>query len=149
MEINEKTIRPTGDRLLIKVLERDEETKGGLITSDTASNSAPVVGDVIRVGEMAKYQTGQTVMFRRYSVDEIRVLTETGEEDIFYFIESGDVLGVIEVEPLPVNKYGQIAERKELARQENHANEETEDKGQGDNKGRSQQKEDQINEKGR
>jgi len=131
MKIDTTNIFPTGNRLLIKIRETERETETGLITADTATNSAPVVGEVIRSGEKAKFDAGQTVMFRRYSVDEVRVQREDGEDDIFYFIEDEDVLGEIRVDDLvETNKYGQIAEKKGLARENNYADEQTKEGGE-------------------
>lgn len=128
---------PTRNHLLIKIAEKTQETESGLITADTATNSAPVVGEVIRKGDQALFKVGEIVMFRRYSVDEIRVPTETGEDDIFYFIEDTDVLSVIKVEPLPEeNKYEQIRERKTLTAEKKHADEKTAKAEDGVNKDR-------------
>lgn len=92
-EIKIENIKPTGQRILIEV--KEIETKvGGLEIADTATNSAPVTGVVIDVGESSVYKKDQKVLFRRYSVDELKIVTALGEQ-LLYFLEDSDVLAII------------------------------------------------------
>ncbi len=93
-------IRPLQDRILVKRIEDDEKTKGGIIIPDTAKEK-PQEGKVIAVGkgkvlEDGKIQPldvkrGNKVLFSKYSGTEINI---EGEEHLI--IREDDVLGVIE-----------------------------------------------------
>ena len=52
--------RPLHDRVLIKVLDSEEKTKGGIIIPDTAKEK-PQEGEVVAVGPGAKTEDGKTV----------------------------------------------------------------------------------------
>jgi len=52
--------RPLHDRVLIKVLDSDEKTKGGIIIPDTAKEK-PQEGEVVAVGNGAKTDDGKIV----------------------------------------------------------------------------------------
>lgn len=45
-----ETLKPLGDRVVVKPLEREEKTKSGIIIPDTVSKEKPVTGTVIAVG---------------------------------------------------------------------------------------------------
>lgn len=109
-DIDISTIQPTGVRILLKVKEVETTTSSGLEISDTATNSAPVMGDIISVGPNSVFKKGQTVMFRRYSVDLLKIVGPTGEQE-FFFLEDNDVLATIGGEP--TEQYTQIKLRKE------------------------------------
>lgn len=100
MEIN--NIKPTGSKILIEVAEVAKQTSSGLIIADTATNFAPVTGKIINVGELSVYKIGQQVLFRRYSVDELKIVSPTGEQ-LFYFLEDADVLALVEGEVEQIN----------------------------------------------
>jgi len=92
--IDETKINPAGKRMLIKIYEMDK-TIGGLEVSDTATNSAPVSGEIIKAGKLSIFSVGQHVMFRRYSVDQLTINKPDGE-NIFYFLEDDDILATID-----------------------------------------------------
>jgi len=93
-------IRPLQDRILVKRIEEEEKTKGGIIIPDTAKEK-PQEGKVIAVGkgklnEDGKVQPldvkkGDRVLFGKYSGTEVKI---EGEEHLI--IREDDVLGVIE-----------------------------------------------------
>ena len=93
-------IRPLHDRLLVKRLEEDEKTKGGIIIPDSAKEK-PQEGKVIaagggKVGEDGKtvpleVQKGDRVLFSKYSGTEV---TLEGEEHLI--IREEDVLAILE-----------------------------------------------------
>ncbi len=92
-------IRPLQDRLLVKRLDEEEKTKGGIIIPDSAKEK-PQEGKVIAVGkgkvnEDGKVQPldvkkGDKVLFSKYSGTEVTV---EGEEHLI--IREDDVLGVL------------------------------------------------------
>ena len=93
-------VRPLHDRLLVKRIEEEEETKGGLIIPDTAKEK-PMEGKVIAVGEgkvsedgtlrPLDVHKGDRVLFSKYSGTEIQL-----EGDEHLIIREDDVLAVLE-----------------------------------------------------
>jgi len=93
-------IRPLQDRILVKRLEEEEKTKGGIIIPDTAKEK-PQEGKVIAVGggkvsEDGKVhpldvKKGDRVLFSKYSGTEV---TLDGEEHLI--VREDDVLGILE-----------------------------------------------------
>ncbi len=92
-------IRPLGDRVLIKRLEAQEQTAGGIVLPDTAKEK-PKQGKVIAVGdgrqlesgEKAEFQVkkGNTVLFGSFAGTEVTV---DGEE--YVLMSEDDILAVI------------------------------------------------------
>ena len=93
-------IRPLQDRILVKRLEEEETTKGGIIIPDTAKEK-PVEGLVISVGKGKVSENGtqlpldvkkdDRILFGKYAGTEIKI---EGEE--YLIMREDDVLGVIE-----------------------------------------------------
>ena len=93
-------IRPLQDRLVIRRVEEQEKTKGGLIIPDSAKER-PLEGEVIAVGSGKKLEDGTVValdvkrgdrvLFGKYSGTEIKV---DGVEHLI--LREDEVLGVIE-----------------------------------------------------
>ena len=94
------TLRPLPDRLLVKRIDEDEKTQGGLIIPDTAKEK-PMQGKVIAVGEGKRLDDGEVmkldvergdkVLFGKYAGTEIQL---EGEEHLI--IREDDVLAVLE-----------------------------------------------------
>ena len=91
--------RPLGDRVLIKRVEEESKTKGGIIIPDTAKEK-PMEGEIIAVGAGARNETGAIValdvkagdriLFGKWSGTEVKI----DGEDLIIMKES-DVLGVV------------------------------------------------------
>jgi|SRR5512137_705538 chaperonin GroES len=96
-------IRPLQDRVIVKRLEEEEKTKGGIIIPDTAKEK-PQEGKVIAVGkgkvtEEGKLipmdvKAGDRILFGKYSGSEVKI---EGEEHLI--MREDDILGVIEGKP--------------------------------------------------
>ncbi len=94
------TFRPLHDRILVRRIEADEKTAGGIIIPDTAKEK-PQEGEVIAVGPGGRDESGKLVeldvkvgdriLFGKWSGTEIRL----NGEDLLIMKES-DVMGVIE-----------------------------------------------------
>ncbi|MBN9035768.1 MAG: co-chaperone GroES [Rhizobiales bacterium] len=94
------TFRPLHDRILVRRIEADEKTAGGIIIPDTAKEK-PSEGEVIAVGPGARddagkiieldVKVGDRILFGKWSGTEIRL----DGEDLLIMKES-DVMGVIE-----------------------------------------------------
>jgi chaperonin GroES len=93
-------IRPLRDRLIVKRLEEEERTKGGIIIPDTAKEK-PIEGKVIAVGDgkitedgkkiPMEVKKGDRVLFAKYSGTEIKI---DGEEHLM--MKEDDILAIIE-----------------------------------------------------
>ena len=92
--------RPLHDRILVRRVETDERTKGGIIIPDTAKEK-PQEGEVIATGPGARNEQGEIValdvkpgdrvLFGKWSGTEIRL----DGEDLLIMKES-DVMGILE-----------------------------------------------------
>ena len=94
--------RPLGDRVLVKRVEEEEKTRGGIIIPDTAKEK-PQEGEVIAVGPGARDETGKVqpldvkvgerILFGKWSGTEVKL----NGQDLLIMKES-DILGVLEPE---------------------------------------------------
>jgi len=92
--------RPLGDRVLVRRVEEEEKTKGGIIIPDTAKEK-PQEGEVIAVGPGARDDSGKIqpldvsvgdrILFGKWSGTEVKL----DGEDLLIMKES-DILGVLE-----------------------------------------------------
>jgi len=94
------SVRPLNDRVLVKRLESEQKTKGGIIIPDSAKEK-PLEGKVMAVGSGKRDEKGKVialvvkkgdrVLFGKYSGTEIKVDGEdvviVREDDIFAVIE--------------------------------------------------------------
>ena len=93
-------IRPLQDRVIVKRIEEEEKTKGGIIIPDTAKEK-PQEGRIVAVGKGKANEDGKVipldvkvndrVLFGKYSGSEINI---DGEEHLI--MREEDILGVIE-----------------------------------------------------
>jgi chaperonin GroES len=93
-------IRPLQDRVLVKRLEEEEKTKGGIIIPDTAKEK-PQMGKVIAAGNGKKTEDGKIVpidvkagdkiLFSKYAGTEVKV-----EGDELLIMREDDILGIVE-----------------------------------------------------
>jgi chaperonin GroES len=93
-------MRPLQDRVIVKRIEEEEKTKGGIIIPDTAKEK-PQEGKVIAVGkgkvsEEGKLipldvKVGDRILFGKYSGTEVKI---EGEE--LLIMREEDILGIIE-----------------------------------------------------
>jgi chaperonin GroES len=93
-------IRPLQDRIIVKRVEEEEKTKGGIIIPETAKEK-PMEGEVVAVGsgkilengtkQSLEVKAGDRVLFGKYSGTEIKI------DDVEHLImREDDILGVIE-----------------------------------------------------
>jgi chaperonin GroES len=92
--------RPLHDRVLIKRVEEEEKTKGGIIIPDTAKEK-PMEGEVVAAGPGARgedgeiqpmeVRTGDRVLFGKWSGTEVKL---DGVEMII--MKESDIMGVID-----------------------------------------------------
>ena len=92
--------RPLQDRVLVRRIDAEEKTAGGIIIPDTAKEK-PQQGQVVAVGPGARNEAGQlvapdvqvgdTVLFGKWSGTEVKI----DGEDLLIMKES-DIMGVVE-----------------------------------------------------
>jgi len=93
-------VRPLHDRIIVKRLEEEEKTKGGIIIPDTAKEK-PIEGKVIAVGDgrinengtkiPLDVKKGDRILFAKYGGTEIKI---DGEEHLM--MKEDDILAIIE-----------------------------------------------------
>ncbi|MFO0584676.1 MAG: co-chaperone GroES [Anaeromyxobacteraceae bacterium] len=93
-------IRPLQDRLIVKRMQEEEKTKGGIIIPDSAKEK-PIEGKVIAAGNGKVLEDGKVrpldvkagdrILFSKYAGTEIKI---DGEEHLI--MREDDILGVIE-----------------------------------------------------
>ena len=93
-------IRPLGERILVKRIQEEEKTKGGIFIPDTAKEK-PQEGIVVAVGkgkvtEEGKLLTpdvkaGDRILFGKYAGSEVKI-----EGDEHLILREDDILGVLE-----------------------------------------------------
>jgi chaperonin GroES len=94
------SIRPLGEKVLVKRLEADERTAGGIVLPDTAKEK-PKRGTVLSVGDGKLLDTGKRqplqvkkgdhVLFTAYAGTEVKV-----EGDEMIIMDEGDILAVLD-----------------------------------------------------
>ena len=92
--------RPLHDRVLVRRLDEEETTSGGIIIPDTAKEK-PMEGEIIAAGAGAKNEKGEVspldvkagdrVLFGKWSGTEVKI---DGEE--LLIMKESDILGIIE-----------------------------------------------------
>ena len=92
--------RPLHDRVVVKRLESDTKTKGGIIIPDTAKEK-PQEGEVIAVGAGARDESGKIialdvkagdrVLFGKWSGTEVKI-----EGQDFLIMKESDIMGIVE-----------------------------------------------------
>jgi chaperonin GroES len=96
---------PLHDRVLVRRIEGEEKTKGGLIIPDTAKEK-PAEGEVVAVGEGARRDSGELIapsvkagdriLFGKWSGSEVTV---DGQE--YLIMKEADILGIINGDSAP------------------------------------------------
>jgi len=91
--------RPLGDRVLVKRVEEEEKTRGGIIIPDTAKEK-PQEGEVIAVGPGARDENGKVqaldvkvgdrILFGKWSGTEVKL-----EGQDLLIMKESDILGVL------------------------------------------------------
>jgi chaperonin GroES len=93
-------IRPLHDRVIVKRLEEDKTTPGGIVIPDSATEK-PIQGEIIAVGNgklldngevrALEVKKGDKVLFGKYSGTEVKI---GGDE--YLVLREDDIMGVLE-----------------------------------------------------
>lgn len=96
----EMTIRPLHDRVVIRRMEEERTSPGGIVIPDTAAEK-PVLGEVIAVGpgkcndkgerRLPDVKKGDKVLFGKYSGTEVKL---NGNE--FIVMREDDIMGIVD-----------------------------------------------------
>jgi chaperonin GroES len=96
-------LRPLHDRVVVRRIEADQKTAGGIIIPDTAKEK-PMEGEVVAVGPGARDESGKLVpldlkagdriLFGKWSGTEVKI---DGEE--LLIMKESDVMGVLDQQP--------------------------------------------------
>jgi chaperonin GroES len=94
------SLRPLGDRVVVKPLARETVTRSGIVLPDTAKEK-PQEGEILAVGPgkvldngkrtTLEVQVGQRILFAKYSGTEVKI---EGEE--YLILRESDILGIVE-----------------------------------------------------
>jgi chaperonin GroES len=100
--------RPLHDRVVVRRLEAEEKTAGGIIIPDTAKEK-PMEGEIVAAGPGARDETGKLVpldvkegdriLFGKWSGTEVKL---DGEE--LLIMKESDIMGIIEGQPAAKRK---------------------------------------------
>ncbi len=93
-------IRPLQDRVIVKRMEEERTSSGGIVIPDSATEK-PIRGEVIAVGpgkvqdngkqQPVDLKVGDTVLFGKYSGTEVKI-----DDEEYVVMREDDILGVIE-----------------------------------------------------
>lgn len=93
-------VRPLGDRVLVRRLEEEAKTKGGIIIPESAKEK-PQQGKIVAVGNgrttedgkviPLNVKTGEKILFQKYSGSDIKI-----EGDEYLILREEEILGIIE-----------------------------------------------------
>src|SRR3974390_3103806 len=100
--------RPLHDRVVVRRIDAEEKTSGGIIIPDTAKEK-PMEGEVVAVGAGARDETGKLVpldvksgdriLFGKWSGTEVKL---DGEE--LLIMKESDIMGIVEGQPAAKRK---------------------------------------------
>ena len=92
--------RPLHDRVVVRRLEQDEKTAGGIIIPDTAKEK-PMEGEIVAVGEGGRNEEGRLlpmavkagdhILFGKWSGTEVKI-----DGDELLIMKESDIMGIIE-----------------------------------------------------
>ena len=101
------TFRPLHDRILVRRIEAEKKTAGGIIIPDTAKEK-PMQGEVVAVGPGARNDKGQLVpldvkagdrvLFGKWSGTEVKI-----DGDDLLIMKESDIMGIVEKAGMAVN----------------------------------------------
>src|SRR4051812_36464132 len=100
MSDNSNKIRPLSDRVVVKAMDAESKTKGGIVIPDSADKDKPIKGTVIAIGN-GKYtdgklqplqvKVGEKVLFGKYAGTSVKL-----EDTEYLVMREEDIMGVLE-----------------------------------------------------
>ncbi|NEP18885.1 MAG: co-chaperone GroES [Leptolyngbya sp. SIO4C1] len=99
ISLSVSTVKPLGDRVLIKVSDAEEKTAGGILLPDTAKEK-PQIGEIVQVGsgkrnddgsvQAMEVKAGDKVLYSKYAGTEIKL----GADD-YVLLREQDILATL------------------------------------------------------
>ncbi len=99
LSLGASTVKPLGDRVLVKIMAQEQKTAGGIILPDTAQEK-PQVGEVVAVGkgkvnddgtrQPVDVQVGDRVFYSKYGGTDIKI----GNED-YVLLSEKDIMATV------------------------------------------------------
>jgi chaperonin GroES len=99
MSLNVSTVKPLGDRVFIKISEKEEKTAGGIFLPDTAKEK-PQIGEISAVGpgklddkgvrQPLEVKVGDKVLYSKYAGTDLKIGT-----DDFVLLAEKDILAIV------------------------------------------------------
>lgn len=99
MSLNVSTVKPLGDRVFIKISEKEEKTAGGIFLPDTAKEK-PQIGEISAVGagklddkgvrQPLEVKVGDKVLYSKYAGNELKI---DGVE--YVLLAEKDILAIV------------------------------------------------------
>ena len=86
-------VTPLGDNILIKPTKPETKTASGIYIPDSATNEKSAQGQIVAVGDSDKItlKKGQTVMFKKYGGEEIKI---DGED--YIMVKFSEIIAIVE-----------------------------------------------------
>jgi chaperonin GroES len=99
------TIKPLGDRVVVRPLEKEQVTASGIVIPDTASGEKPQEGVVLAVGpgelkedgsrKPMDVKSGDKVLFGKYAGDDIKLKDKDGKDIEVKVLHQDSILGIV------------------------------------------------------
>nr|ASQ40422.1 Co-chaperone GroES [Cyanoptyche gloeocystis] len=100
VDLNVSTLKPLGERVLVKMDKTEEKTTGGILLPDNAKKK-PQIGEIIAIGNNKKnsedsvtsisLQIGNKVLYSKYAGTNIKI-----NNDEYILLNEKDILAIIE-----------------------------------------------------
>jgi chaperonin GroES len=95
------SLRPLGDRVVVKALARESVTQSGIVLPDTVAKEKPQEGEILAVGPgkvldngkrtSLEVHVGQRILFAKYAGTEVKI---DGQD--YLILRESDIMGIIE-----------------------------------------------------
>lgn len=88
------TMKPIGERVLLKTIKKEEKTASGIILSSSSEKDLPNIAEVIAVGNLEKFpmiQVGMKVLYEKFTGTEV----QNGNEK-YVLVKAEDILAIVE-----------------------------------------------------
>jgi chaperonin GroES len=99
MSLNVSTVKPLGDRVFIKISEKEEKTAGGIFLPDTAKEK-PQIGEISAVGpgklddkgvrQPLEVKVGDKVLYSKYAGTDMKL-----GDDEYILLAEKDILAIV------------------------------------------------------
>lgn len=96
IQLNNDSINPVNNLILIDPVVKPSETNQGLIlANENEKEMTPTVAQVLKTGDKVMLVSpGDKIIFRRYSADKV-IYNDAGEEKYIWLLEEESILGII------------------------------------------------------